>query len=68
MDALNTLRAVLVGCAMVAALILATRGQWVPATVLGLGILAHLAMFAYQRHQRRQERERAIALNGHGTA
>lgn len=57
MDALNTLRAVLVGCAFVAALLLAFRGEWFPAGVLGAGIAAHLALFAYLRSQRRREAE-----------
>lgn len=55
MDAMNILRAVLVGCAFVAALLLASQGMWVPAAVLGAGILAHLAMFAYLRGQRRRQ-------------
>lgn len=55
MDALNTLRAVLVGCALVATVILATRGMWVPATVMTLGILAHLSLFTYQRVTRNRQ-------------
>ncbi|MEX2328936.1 MAG: hypothetical protein WD575_04325 [Nitriliruptoraceae bacterium] len=64
MDALNALRAVLVGCAFVATLILATRGQWIPATVLTLGILAHLLLFGHQRVERRRRAERLAALEG----
>ncbi|MEX2324402.1 MAG: hypothetical protein WD576_01505 [Nitriliruptoraceae bacterium] len=56
MDALNALRAVLVLCALVAALILATQGMWVPAAVLGLGIAAHLSLFVHQRNQRKAQR------------
>lgn len=55
MDALNILRAVLVACAAVAALLLAVRGMWAPAAVLFAGILAHLALFVYLRAQRRRE-------------
>lgn len=55
MDALNILRAVLVACAAVAALLLAFAGMWTPAVVLFLGILAHLALFAHLRTQRRRE-------------
>jgi len=64
MDALNALRAVLVGCAFVATLILATRGQWIPATVLTLGILAHLLLFGHQRVERRRRAEHLTALEG----
>ncbi|MEX0869578.1 MAG: hypothetical protein WD011_07890 [Nitriliruptoraceae bacterium] len=52
MDALNTLRAVLVGCALVATIMLATRGLWIPVTVMSLGIGAHLALFTWQRAKR----------------
>lgn len=55
MDALNILRAVLVACAFVAAVLLAFRGQWVPAAVLFAGIVAHLALFGYLHAQRRRE-------------
>lgn len=55
MDALNTLRAVLVGCAFVAALLLLSRGMWVPAAVLFAGIAAHLGLFVWLRAQRRRE-------------
>ncbi len=57
MDALNILRAVLVACAFVAALLLSFQGQWVPAAVLFAGIAAHLALFAHLRVQRRREAE-----------
>jgi uncharacterized membrane protein len=57
MDALNTLRAVLVGCAFIAAMMLAFRGEWFPAGVLGAGILAHLALFAHLRAQRHRDAE-----------
>ena len=57
MDALNTLRAILVGCAFVAAVLLGFQGQWFPAGVLGAGILAHLALFGWLYAQRRRERE-----------
>lgn len=62
MDALNILRAILVACAFVAALILASQGQWVPAAILFAGILAHLATFVWLFRQRRSERnDRASA-------
>ena len=54
MDALNILRAVLVGFAAVAAILLAVQGQWVPAAVMGAGILAHFWLFAHLRSQRRE--------------
>ena len=64
MDAMNILRAVLVACAFVAALLLATQGMWVPAAVLLAGILAHLALFAYLRKQRHREaRERGWSVD-----
>lgn len=59
MDALNILRAVLVACAFVAALLLSFRGMWIPAVVLFLGIVAHLALFLYLHVQRRHEAEEA---------
>lgn len=64
MDALNALRAVLVGCALVATLILASRGQWIPVTVLSLGIAAHMALFAYQRRERRRRAAIVASLDG----
>ena len=57
MDALNTLRAVLVAVAAVAATLLAFQGQWFPAGILGAGIAAHLALFAYLRADRRRSGE-----------
>jgi uncharacterized membrane protein len=56
-DALNTLRAVLVAVAAVAATLLAFQGQWFPAGILGAGIAAHLALFAYLRADRRRSGE-----------
>lgn len=64
MDSLNILRAVLVGGTFVLALLLAVDGQWLPAAVLGAGILAHFALWAHLWRQRRQERERLDALAG----
>ncbi|MFA9432647.1 hypothetical protein [Egicoccus sp. AB-alg2] len=57
MDALNTLRAILVGCAFVAAVLLAVDGQWVPAAVLFVGILAHFGLWGYLRAQKRRDAE-----------
>jgi hypothetical protein len=56
-DALNTLRAVLVGLAFVAALLLAFDGQWVPAAVLGVGIAAHFGLWAWLRADKRRRAE-----------
>ncbi|MFO7779399.1 MAG: hypothetical protein R6V28_13710 [Nitriliruptoraceae bacterium] len=57
MDALNTLRAVLVAFAAVAAVLLTFQGQWFPAGILGAGILAHLALFAWLRMDKRRRAE-----------
>jgi CHASE2 domain-containing sensor protein len=64
MDALNTLRAVLVAFAAVAAALLAVRGEWTPAAVLLAGILAHLALWGYLRAQKRRDAERFADLHG----
>lgn len=63
MDALNTLRAILVGVALVAAMLLALQGSWVPAGVMFVGILAHFWLFAYLRAERRKAAE-ADPLHG----
>lgn len=60
-DALNRLRAVLVGIAFVAALLLAFDGQWVPATVMGVGIAAHFGLWAWLRRQRQREFDAGLA-------
>lgn len=52
---MNILRAVLVACTFVVALLLATQGMWIPAAVLFAGILAHLALFVHLRAQRRRD-------------
>ena len=57
MDALNTLRAVLVGFTFIAAVMLGFRGEWFPAGVLAAGIAAHLVLFAHLRAQRRRDAE-----------
>ena len=41
MDSLNTLRAVLVGGAVLALVVAATLGQWIAAAVLGIGVFFH---------------------------
>lgn len=64
MDALNTLRAVLVGIAFIAALMLAFNGRWVPAAVLGVGILAHFGLWSYLRADRRKMQESAATSQG----
>ena len=61
MDALNTLRAVLVAFATIAAILLAFGGQWVPAAVMGAGIVAHGLLWLYLLRQRRRERDETIA-------
>jgi CHASE2 domain-containing sensor protein len=53
-DALNTLRAILVGIAFIAAVLLAFDGQWVPAAVLGVGIAAHFGLWAWLRAEKRR--------------
>ncbi|MCC5947236.1 MAG: hypothetical protein JJT89_02165 [Nitriliruptoraceae bacterium] len=63
MDALNTLRAILVGCAFFAAMLLVFQGQWVPAAVLFVGIAAHAALFVHLRRQKRAQQD-ADPLHG----
>lgn len=55
------LRALLVGCAFVAAILLAIQGQWIPVVVLAAGILAHFWLFKHQRdlRQRRADQPQA---------
>jgi hypothetical protein len=60
-DALNTLRAILVAFAAVAAVLLGVRGEWTPALVLSLGIAAHGLLWIYLARQRRRDSEDAIA-------
>ena len=57
MDALNTLRAILVACSFVAALLLAFQGQWFPTAVMAAGIAAHFGLWGWLRAQRRREAE-----------
>ena len=64
MDSLNILRAVLVGGTFVLTLLLAVDGRWLPAAVLGAGILAHFGLWAYLWRVKREERERIEALQG----
>ncbi len=52
MDALNTLRAILVGITFIIALVLAFDGQVVPAAVLGVGIAAHFGLWRYLRAEK----------------
>lgn len=57
MDALNTLRAVLVGITFILALMLAAGGRWLPAALLGVGIAAHFWLWGYLRAEKRRARE-----------
>jgi Flp pilus assembly protein TadB len=71
MDSLNTLRAILVAFAAVAALMLGLRGEWTPALVLTAGIAAHGGLWLYLWRQRVRDREATIAgfeelLSGNG--
>ena len=66
MDALNTLRAVLVGTAFIAAILLGFDGQWIPAGVLGVGIAAHLALFGYLYAERRRDALDPSSIEAHG--
>jgi hypothetical protein len=52
MDALNTLRLILTGFAAVAVGMLFAGSQWRAAALLGAGVGAHAALFAWQRHLR----------------
>jgi hypothetical protein len=63
-DALNTLRAVLVACAFVAALLLAFDGMVLPALVMFVGIAAHLALFWYLHAQKQRDADRIADLHG----
>jgi len=71
MDALNTLRAILVAFTTVAAILLGVRGEWTPALVLTAGIVAHGVLWLYLWRQRVRDREQTIAgfeelLSGNG--
>lgn len=61
MDALNTLRAILVACAAVAAVLLGLRGEWAPALVLAAGITAHGVLWVVLWRQRIRDRDETIA-------
>jgi CHASE2 domain-containing sensor protein len=56
-DSLNTLRAVLVGIAFIATLLLAFDGQWIPAAVLSVGLLAHAGLWVWLRAEKRRDAE-----------
>jgi CHASE2 domain-containing sensor protein len=64
MDALNTLRAVLVGLAFIAAVILSFDGQWVPAVVMFVGIAAHFGLWGYLRAQKRRDAAASTTTDG----
>lgn len=57
MDALNTLRAILVGITFIIALMLAGDGQIIPAAVLGVGIAAHFGLWRYLRAEKQRAAE-----------
>jgi Flp pilus assembly protein TadB len=61
MDALNTLRAILVAFATVAAILLGVRGEWTPALVMTAGIVAHGLLWVHLHRQRARDREATIA-------
>jgi hypothetical protein len=61
LDALNTLRAILVAFAAIAAVLLGVRGEWTPALVLTAGIVAHGLLWVYLFRQRRSDAEQTIA-------
>jgi hypothetical protein len=61
MDALNTLRAILVAFAAVAAVLLGVRGEWTPALVLTAGIVAHGLLWVHLWRQRQRDSAQAIA-------
>jgi hypothetical protein len=63
-DALNTLRAVLVGLAFIAAVILSFDGQWAPAAVMFVGIAAHFGLWVWLRAQKRRESALAVTVDG----
>lgn len=56
-DALNTLRAILVGLTFVIAVALAFDGQVVPAAVLTVGIAAHFWLWRYLAAEKRRAAE-----------
>lgn len=56
-DALNTLRAILVGITFVITLMLAADGQIIPAAVLAVGIAAHVALWRYLRAEKARTAE-----------
>jgi len=60
MDALNTLRAILVACAAVAAVLLGVRGEWTPALVLTAGIVAHGLLWVHLWRQRQRDRDALV--------
>jgi parvulin-like peptidyl-prolyl isomerase len=59
MDALsiNTLRIVLVGLSALATVVAVSFGQWVVAGVLGVGVVAHGAMWVWLAQQRTREHD-----------
>lgn len=64
MDALNTLRAILVAVAFVAAILLGARGEWLPAVVMFAGILAHFGLWGYLWRQKRQQQDLLVTYEG----
>jgi hypothetical protein len=49
MESVNTMRAILVAGAVVAAIIAAALGMWTASLVLAVGIAGHFALWAYVR-------------------
>ena len=64
MDALNTLRAVLVAGTFLLTLLLAFDGQWLPTAILSVGILAHLGLWAHLWRTKRRDDDHLAALGG----
>jgi predicted LPLAT superfamily acyltransferase len=52
MQSVNTMRAVLVGSAVLAALIATALGFWLVGVILLVGVAAHAAMWVYLRRLR----------------
>jgi hypothetical protein len=63
-DALNTLRAVLVAGTFLLTILLAVDGQWLPTAILSVGILAHLVLWVHLHRVKQRTAGHAAALEG----